>query len=250
MEDKQKSRNDEGKSKIINSIKTPLGFFSLLILVTEGILGLLAIKATGTDFTVLLISMLSIIIISILIVTLLAIYRPITLTSKWSLKDFIARSQKMTETEIQEEGVFLSSPMAGFSNDEEFINERAKMLELIELLQKECKFDSVYYAGNKIESGKGFNPAPLALKDDYDALKKSKYFLLIYPHKMVSSVLFEAGWALALGKESIYFVQNKDDLPFLMKEAAQAIHKVQIYTYTDKDDLLNIIKKHGCRIFT
>lgn len=245
MED-QKTKNDNaGRAKIIDSIKTPLGFFSLLTMVTEGILGVLAIKATGTDFTVLLISMIGILILAILIVTLLAMFRPIILSSKWSLKSFIGKN---LEKEIQE-GIFLSSPMAGFSNDEDFRKERDKIMDIINVLREECKFNSIYYAGNDVKSMNDFHPAPLALKDDYDALKKSKYFLLVYPNKIVSSVLFEAGWALALGKESIYFVQNENDLPFLMKEAANVIHKVQIYTYKDKDDLLRIIRRHHCDIF-
>lgn len=44
--------------KVIEAIRTPLGFFSLVVLVCEGILGFLAARATGSNFTILIWGML------------------------------------------------------------------------------------------------------------------------------------------------------------------------------------------------
>lgn len=45
------------RMEIISKIKSPLGLLGLIVLVTEGILMTLAFKATGTDFTLLVIGM-------------------------------------------------------------------------------------------------------------------------------------------------------------------------------------------------
>jgi len=64
------STNDpKGLIGTINAVRTPLGFFALVVLVTEGILGGLAFRATGNDFTLLVIGMLVILILLIVAVT-------------------------------------------------------------------------------------------------------------------------------------------------------------------------------------
>lgn len=53
-------KRNSGKSRaaILEAVKTPLGFFTLGILVIEGILGALAVRASGTDFRILLVGLL------------------------------------------------------------------------------------------------------------------------------------------------------------------------------------------------
>ena len=50
----------KGRAGIIESVKTPLGFFTLVVLVCELILGGLATQAQGGNFTILLIGMLAV----------------------------------------------------------------------------------------------------------------------------------------------------------------------------------------------
>jgi hypothetical protein len=57
----------KGRASIISAVKTPLGFFALVVLITEVILGGLAARATGLDFTLLVIGML-IVLISLIVV--------------------------------------------------------------------------------------------------------------------------------------------------------------------------------------
>lgn len=61
---------------IIQAVKTPLGFFALIVLVVEAILGITAGISEGTDRTYLIIGMISLIFILIIIVASLAIFRP------------------------------------------------------------------------------------------------------------------------------------------------------------------------------
>lgn len=66
--------------KIIETTKTPLGFFTLIILVVEALLALLATKADATDFTVLLVSMIVLVFALVGVVLFTAIKRPEALT--------------------------------------------------------------------------------------------------------------------------------------------------------------------------
>jgi hypothetical protein len=50
-------RTAVGRNTIIQAVRTPLGFFTLLLLVIEGVLVVLARKASGVDFTILVITM-------------------------------------------------------------------------------------------------------------------------------------------------------------------------------------------------
>jgi hypothetical protein len=64
------SRNkpESGRVSIIQAVQTPLGFFTLTVLVVEVILGLLANRASGFDFTVLVISMIALLFVLVTIV--------------------------------------------------------------------------------------------------------------------------------------------------------------------------------------
>jgi nucleoside 2-deoxyribosyltransferase len=71
---------------------------------------------------------------------------------------------------------------------------------------------------------------------------------MIYPEKIVSSVLFEAGIAFALGKPSFYF-GHKDNFPFLMQEANQQFNHVKIHEADTIDKIIKIIKKNKTELF-
>lgn len=94
----------ESRAKLIQTIQTPLGFFSLVVLVVEVILGISANLSSGRDKTYLIFGMIGIIILLILIVTGLAIFLPTSLYGKNSkfkpkkvtnplLKEAIANSE-------------------------------------------------------------------------------------------------------------------------------------------------------------
>jgi len=74
----QISSNNESNIRvdIIQAVKTPLGFFALVILVVEAILGITAGISEGKDRTYLIIGMLTLIFILVIIVASLAIFRP------------------------------------------------------------------------------------------------------------------------------------------------------------------------------
>lgn len=64
------------KVNVINAVKTPLGFFVLVVLLVEVILGITANMSTGSDRTILIVGMLFLILLLVIIVAWMAYYRP------------------------------------------------------------------------------------------------------------------------------------------------------------------------------
>jgi hypothetical protein len=71
--------NDEPKSsrvQVLETVQTPLGFFVLVVLVVEAILGVTVYLTTGIDRTICIIGMPSLIVMLVALVSWMAIYRP------------------------------------------------------------------------------------------------------------------------------------------------------------------------------
>jgi hypothetical protein len=147
--------------------------------------------------------------------------------------------------------VFLSTPMAGFPTDAEYQSARAEFKKVFDALKRDCGL-SVYWAAESIEKRSDFDTRDVSVLDDLKALQESGRFILIYPQKIATSALFEAGYALALNRFSHYFVRDRDDLPFLMGELAGSNPNVRIHTdedWKDYDDLAVKMKKYRAKWF-
>ncbi|MEQ6342069.1 MAG: toll/interleukin-1 receptor domain-containing protein [Gammaproteobacteria bacterium] len=147
--------------------------------------------------------------------------------------------------------VFLSTPMAAFPTDAEYQAGRAQFKKLFDSLKQDCGL-SVYWAAEKIESMSDFDTLDVSVLDDLKALQQSHRFVLVYPQKLVTSALFEAGYALALGRFSHYFVRDREDLPFLMRELAGPNSNVRIHAdqdWKDYDDLAEKMAKYKDKWF-
>jgi len=151
--------------------------------------------------------------------------------------------------------VFVAAAMAGHEHDAQYHESRKAVLELIEVLKAKCGCPSVFYAGTAIGSKKQFDPNALALQVDLDAMRASRNFIMYYPEKIASSVLYEAGWALMLGKPSIYIIRGDtkadEGLPFLLNDAGQAFEdrRVRIFKCPDIETMLNTVEKYGDKLF-
>lgn len=147
--------------------------------------------------------------------------------------------------------VFLSTPMAAFSTDAAYQSARAEFKKVFDTLKQDCGL-SVYWAAENIEKMSDFDTLDVSVLDDLKALQDSGRFVLIYPQKIATSALFEAGYALALKRFSHYFVRDRDDLPFLMRELAGSNPNVRIHTdedWKDYDDLAGKMKKYKTKWF-
>jgi hypothetical protein len=112
---------------------------------------------------------------------------------------------------------------------------------------------SVFCALETIDSMDKFDTQGISTHDDMDILAHSGSFVMLYPQKLASSALFEAGYALALGRPSLFFVRNEQDLPYLMQRLPEAFTHVSILdsrnwnTYADIGKLLGRNAKHWFR---
>ncbi|HET7923384.1 MAG TPA: hypothetical protein VFL30_00715 [Rhodanobacteraceae bacterium] len=143
--------------------------------------------------------------------------------------------------------LFVSSPLAAFASDAELAKSKEQIAQLVAAAEQ-LGF-SVYWAGRNIATKNDFDAADISATQDVAAILDSKYFLMVYPARIVSSVIFEAGIALNNCLTSIYFVQSEKDLPFLMTQASQAFKNVRTYVCATPAEHLGLLKKHGVAFF-
>ena len=144
--------------------------------------------------------------------------------------------------------VFVSAPMASYETDAEVLADHERIAPAVALLEDQLGL-VVYWAGRSIRSKADFDAPDISATKDVEALLESKFFLMLYPAKIASSVLFEAGIALRSCLTSIYFVQTAKDLPFLMTQASQAFKNVRIYEGAVPADLAALLRRHGKDFF-
>jgi pimeloyl-ACP methyl ester carboxylesterase len=146
--------------------------------------------------------------------------------------------------------VFLASAMAGLDSEAKYEAYKKDALAIEQALIEACGFRSVFYAGRDL-SWQQFESASLSLEEDVEALRRSRFFFLMYPERIVSSVLFEAGLALAFGKPAVYFVTDRRHLPFLMAQAGDAAVDagVRVYETAGLPEILKLIEFHGEKLW-
>ena len=149
--------------------------------------------------------------------------------------------------------MFLAVPMAGTETDAQYQELRAVALEVIAALRAHTKLQTCYFVGEKLATKADFESNSVAADEDFNALRASAHFIMIYPARMVSSVLAEAGFALAASKPSLYFVRRAEDLPFLLTRAEAlrppAFPPVVIHECPTLDDILRVIRVDGANLF-
>jgi pimeloyl-ACP methyl ester carboxylesterase len=151
--------------------------------------------------------------------------------------------------------VFVAAAMAAHVGDPEYAEDRTAVLDLIKVLKEKCGFNSVFYAGKDLPTKETFDPKALALADDLKAMRSSRYFIMYYPKRLPSSVLYEAGWALVLGKPSIYVIRGDEKpdegLPFLLNDASQAFkeRRVRIFQCPNTPSMLQTFSRYGAQLF-
>lgn len=237
--------NETGTDRkgVLSAISTPIRFAALIVLVVEVILGVLLAKAKPEDTRLFVILMVAIMALTIIFVFIIE-YK------KQAMKGNIAVPE-IGKVESQQKvfkwDAFLAGPMAGIKSDADFSVMMPKMEELMKVLEDECDFKRIYFAGKGMKTKKDFDNAGVSIKDDTDAIKESRIFILVYPEKIVSSVLYEAGIALAYGKPSYYF---GNDFPFLMTEANNAFKHIKIHgNLKSVDDVINTVKINKKSLF-
>jgi len=225
---------------VIGAVKTPLGLFALVLLVVEAVLGALAIKAEGADFTILTVGLIGIMATIVIIVGLVVRKNPEILDGRPR-----SEPQALTTPDWKYDA-FIAAPMAGFSNDPKaYQKNRSDVLRLIKTLKDNAQARDVFYAGESLPSLRSFEAADLSLEQDLQALRASACLILIYPAPIVTSALLEAGVAIGLRMPVLIHLLDGVDLPFLLQheQGTTGTHgAIHIYKYANFNDILHVYK--------
>ena len=147
--------------------------------------------------------------------------------------------------------VFIASPMASLEGPA-YAAQRTEIEGIKDALMANSGISKIYDAGAKLQQDK-WDPTVVAAEDDLEALRHSRYFLLVYPERIASSVLFEAGYALGLGKSAVYIVRQAKSLPFLMQELdnlSRTYPQIKIWECPDTAAIVERVRQTGRRMFT
>src|SRR5436305_3008944 len=147
-----------------------------------------------------------------------------TFARKWRKLEKDVRKALDTEHKYD---VFLSVPMASFKDDSEYKPFYSDAMKVVDALRNRCNV-SVFCALEGLDSMDKFNTINTSVEVDIDGLHNSGSFIMLYPKRLASSALFEAGYALALGLPSRFFVRDHKDLPFLLQQLPSAFTNVLI----------------------
>ncbi|MEO6135287.1 MAG: hypothetical protein ABIP35_09050 [Ginsengibacter sp.] len=233
----------ESRSSILTAVSTPIRLAALVVLMVEGLLAYLLTKAKPDDILIYTSMM-----VGVLLVTIIAVLF-VEFQNNRIQKSNVIPPLGVAETpqKTYKYDVFLAAPMAGLS-DEEFESALKKQNEIKVVLEEECGFSRVFFAGTNMKTKSDFDTADLSIETDVNAIKDSQYFVMVYLEKIVTSVLFEAGIAFALGKPSFYF-GKVSNFPFLMTQAQQKFDHVKTHEAGTLDDVIKIIRKNRQELF-
>lgn len=134
--------------------------------------------------------------------------------------------------------IYLAAPMRSL-DEEEYGNTRALMIKLSEVLRRFPAVHSVHYPGTSHQQAKP-SDALMNLNAGLRELGRSDILILYYPRRVASSVLFEAGYALARGKQVIIMVRDPQDLPSILR-AARQLTGVREFVCPDEPSAFDIL---------
>jgi hypothetical protein len=143
--------------------------------------------------------------------------------------------------------VFISCPMTSLPEDG-----YARMRDTIEKLTDamNAKGFTAYSAVRRISTQEHVDPEAIAAENDLPALTQSRNFLMIYPGKILSSCLLEAGYALVSGIPSIYFVKSDDDLPYMLRGAVESFRNTRRQKFRDEKEIVSFFERYPDRVIS
>ncbi len=146
--------------------------------------------------------------------------------------------------------VFLAAPMDGAS---EYGSARDFAMRVVQSLREHCGIAEVFYAGSSIVEREDFEEPAVSMQRNLHPFRSARCFAMIFPESKCSSVLVEAGMALAFGMHSVYFVRRREDLPWMLRDVGSSgddkLGTVRVVEYRDESDLLRKIRTNGPSLF-
>ena len=140
--------------------------------------------------------------------------------------------------------VFVSAPMSSLKGVR-YRGFRKSLDNVLETLEKNTSLSRFYFAGKLFGDIQEFDDSLVGAKRDLRALASSDRFLMIFPEKLVTSSLVEAGFALALGLPSVLFVRDSNDLPYALKDIGQLSDYTNVHRYKKANEIAQRIAHYG-----
>ena len=132
-------------------------------------------------------------------------------------------------------------------SEEEYKSLKDCLNKIKEMVEKKGLFTDIICPAFTINGERDYGGSIVVVNKVFSDLKQVDSHIVIYPRKMPSSVLIELGYGIALTKKTLVFYH--EELPYLVKEAAQVINHVHTYRYDNYDDLLNYLYRNVRSIF-
>lgn len=119
--------------------------------------------------------------------------------------------------------IFLACPMSAYKG-EQYTHMRNTVISIVQRIRKQDKKSRIFCPAIEINDLKSWDLPQSALEEDLAALERSELFVMIYTRPIpakVSSVIVEAGMALAHRIPTLMVVNDRQDMPYLLRGADQ-----------------------------
>ncbi len=108
--------------------------------------------------------------------------------------------------------IFVAVPISGFNSETEYQFFRESVMKLISELRN--RSFSVHSEIEEINDQNDYDSPEQSVRHDFEMIKVSDIFVLLYPKRIQSSALIELGYAFAINKP-IVIIGPQEALPFL-----------------------------------
>lgn len=132
----------EGRAGILAAVSKPIQLAVLVVLIVEGLLAFLLSKAAPKDLTLYVSLMVGVMVLTITAFFILH-YQELRLQHRQVIP---ATGEAESARKSFKWDVFLAAPMAALTFDE-FKVDNLRVMEIKRVLEEECNFSSVFYAG-------------------------------------------------------------------------------------------------------
>ena len=229
-------------SGILNSIKGPLTFFALVLLCLQAVVLAIIYKSPSDNLIIVAMAACVIIIIPVSAVSV-AVVRNKRRDEYRVLNDVNCRHFEDELINIRKVRLFLSTPMGCYETDEKYKDFLKSIMEVVSDIRHFERVENIYYINEQIPSLEAFENADLSVPEYFNEISQADYFISIIEYPSLSSVYFEAGYALGLGKKCIYFIKDELCLPYLMKHSAFAYPgKIRFYKFSSIGEITKVLR--------
>jgi len=140
--------------------------------------------------------------------------------------------------------VFIAAPGSTLSI-EQFKGLNDTVYKLMDVLREYRYFNKVFYNSLNYDDQKLIWQQTEVQKNQVlSNIDSSRYFMLIYPERVISSSLVETGWALGSNKPTIIFYRKGSQLPQILMQhhLIRNMVSVKVIEFDELEDILDCVK--------